>query len=329
MIKQAAYSERIGEDKVKCNLCPAECLLKNDQKGICQCRYNREGELVTDNYGELVTLAIDPIEKKPLYHFYPTSDILSTGPNGCNLKCINCQNWTISQKRVRTSYLSPEALLKETKKSNTIGIAFTYTEPVIWYEYIMDTAPLLKEAGLKTVLVSNGYINPEPLDDLLEYVDAVNVDLKGIRQEFYKKVCKGKLDPVLDTIKKIAASKTHLEITNLIIPTLNDSEEDMIKLFDFVASVSNMIPLHLSAYHPDHKLNIPRTPVETLLRAHDLAQERLKYVFIGNVAIEGSGDSFCPNCNSILIERSGFYTKIMGMNDSKCSECGAETGIIR
>jgi len=329
MIKQAAYSERIGEDKVKCNLCPAECLLKNDQKGICQCRYNREGELVTDNYGELVTLAIDPIEKKPLYHFYPTSDILSTGPNGCNLKCINCQNWTISQKRVRTSYLSPEALLKETKKSNTIGIAFTYTEPVIWYEYIMDTAPLLKDAGLKTVLVSNGYINPEPLDNLLEYVDAVNVDLKGICQKFYKKVCKGKLDPVLDTIKKIAASKTHLEITNLIIPTLNDSEEDMIKLFDFVASVSNMIPLHLSAYHPDHKLNIPRTPVETLLRAHDLAQERLKYVFIGNVAIEGSGDSFCPNCNSILIERSGFYTKIMGMNDSKCSECGAETGIIR
>jgi len=329
VIKPAAYSEKIGEDKVKCNLCPVECLLKINQKGICQCRFNRGGELVTDNYGELVTLAIDPIEKKPLYHFYPASEILSTGPNGCNLKCINCQNWTISQKKVETRFLSPEALLKEAKRSNTIGVAFTYTEPVIWYEYIMDTAPLLKNEGLKTVLVSNGYINPQPLDDLLEYVDAVNVDLKGICQEFYKKICKGKLDPILETIRRIAGSKTHLEITNLIIPTLNDSEEDMINLFDFVASVSEMIPLHLSAYHPGYKLDIPHTPLETLLRARELAREKLKYVFIGNVAIEGAGDTYCANCDNKLIERNGYFTKILGMNNTKCAKCGSESGIIR
>ncbi len=329
MIKTAAYSKKISEEKVQCLLCPAECRLKFGQRGICRSRFNKEGELVTDNYGELVTLAIDPIEKKPLYHFYPTSEILSTGPNGCNLKCINCQNWTISQTKIETRFLSPEALLEEIKKTKSMGIAFTYTEPVIWYEYIMDTAPLLKEEGFKTVLVSNGYINPEPLDDLLEYVDAINVDLKGIRQKFYKKVCKGRLKPVLDTIKKVAGSKTHLEITNLIIPTLNDSEEDMIKLFDFIASVSDMIPLHLSAYHPNHKLNIPRTPVETLLRARELARERLKYVFIGNVAIPEASDSFCPNCNNKLIERNGYYTKILGLDNSKCSVCDTETGIIR
>lgn len=329
MIKSAAYSEKVGEDKVKCNLCPAECLLDEGQRGICQCRFNQNGELITDNYGELVTLAIDPIEKKPLYHFYPASEILSTGPNGCNLKCINCQNWTISQKKVETRFLSPEALVYEAKRSNTIGIAFTYTEPVIWYEYIMDTAFLLKNEGLKTVLVSNGYINPKPLGDLLEYVDAVNVDLKGICHDFYKKVCKGKLDPVLNTIKKIAESKTHLEITNLIIPTLNDSEEDMINLFDFVASVSEMIPLHLSAYHPDHKLDIPRTPIATLLRARELAQERIKYVYVGNVSLHEASDTFCPNCNNKLIERNGFSTRILGMNNTKCGACEVETGIIR
>ncbi len=329
MIKAAAYFEKVGVEKVKCNLCPAECLLEFGQRGICQSRFNQDGKLVTDNYGELVTLAIDPIEKKPLYHFYPASEILSTGPNGCNLKCINCQNWTISQTKIRTNFLTPEGLMEETKKTNSIGIAFTYTEPVIWYEYIMDCAPLLKKAGLKTVLVSNGYINPEPLDDMLEYIDAINIDLKGICPEFYKKVCKGKLDPVLDTIKRVADSKSHLEITNLIIPTLNDSENDMIKLFDFIASLSDMIPLHLSAYHPDHKLNIPRTPVETLLRARNLAQERLKYVFIGNANIADASDSFCPNCNNKLIERTGFSTNIIGLNDTICSDCNTESGIIR
>lgn len=329
MIKPAAYAEKLEGGKVVCHLCPAECKLTEGKVGICRCRFNRNGELLVDNYGELVTLAIDPIEKKPLYHFYPTADILSTGPNGCNLGCVYCQNWTISQKKTKTTFLTPEQLVEAAKQHKSIGVAFTYTEPMIWYEYIMDTATLLRKAGLKTVLVSNGYINPEPLEDLVGVMDAINIDLKSMRADFYKKICKGKLEPVLHNIRRVAESEVHLEVTNLIIPTLNDSDQDLNDLVDFVASVSDMIPLHFSAYRPDYKLTIEATPIAAMLKARDVAQKKMKYVYLGNVLLDGCSDTFCPNCNRLLIQRSGYHTSVVGLKEGRCVACGFETGIVQ
>lgn len=328
MIKTASYYEKIDNNKVICHLCPAECRLTEGKAGICGNRFNRNGKLLTDNYGELVTIAVDPIEKKPLYHYYPTYDILSTGPNGCNFACLNCQNWTISQTKVKTISVSPEKLVDIARQHNTFGVAFTYTEPFIWFEYILDCAPLLKKAGLKVVLVSNGYINEKPLDDILQYIDAINVDLKSMRPDFYKQVCKGKVEPVLNNIKKIAASKTHLELTNLIIPQKNDSDEDLNELVDFIADISESIPLHFSAYHPDYKMNIPPTPLETILRAKSIAQKKLKYVYVGNIVTKDGANTYCPECHNLLIQRTGYTTEIIGLENSKCTSCQFETGII-
>ncbi len=329
MIKSAQYYEKLDDQIVRCTLCPAYCKLTDGKVGICGSRLNKGGELVTDNYGELVTIAVDPIEKKPLYHFYPGKDILSTGANGCNFACINCQNWTISQRKVRTMYFPPERLVESAKQHGSIGVAFTYTEPMIWFEYLMDTMPLLRKAGLKTVLVTNGYINPEPLRELVKYVDAMNIDLKGIRPEFYLKVCKGKLEPVLDTIRFVKQSGVHLELTNLIIPDRNDSDDDLSALVDFVASVSTDIPLHLSAFHPDYELDTHPTPMATLLRAREIAQSKLQYVYIGNARIEGGSDTFCPQCGRLLIGRDGYSVEIKGLNGSICDGCNYDTGIVQ
>ncbi len=328
MLKEAAFYQSIADDKLQCLLCPAECKLAEGQVGICG-RFPKQGKLYTDNYGEAVTLAVDPIEKKPLYHFCPTANIVSTGPNGCNLGCLHCQNWTISQSKTHTTYIDPRSLVEVAGQHGSIGVAFTYTEPIIWYEYIMDTAPLLHEAGYKVVLVTNGYINTGPLSHLLEHIDAANIDLKGMRPEFYKKVCKGKLEPVLETIRTVAASHVHLELTNLLIPGKNDSDEDITRLVEFVASISNEIPLHLSAYHPQYKLNVEATPADTMLRAFSIAQSKLKHVFLGNVALTDGSDTACASCGHKLIRRSGYRTEIVGLDGSKCSNCGAETGIVR
>ncbi|MFZ5980274.1 MAG: AmmeMemoRadiSam system radical SAM enzyme [Candidatus Zixiibacteriota bacterium] len=327
MIKKAAYFERVGEDKVICRLCPFHCRLTPDKKGICKSRYNRDGELVTDNYGELVTLAVDPIEKKPLYHFYPGTNILSTGPNSCNFHCQFCQNWSISQNKTGTQFVSPETLVETALSHNSIGVAFTYTEPLMWFEYIMDVAPLLREKNLKVVLVTNGFIDPEPLEELVPLVDAANVDLKSMNPVFYRKICKGKLEPILKNIERLAASKVHLELTNLLIPGLNDSVEEVGKLADFVAGLSDMIPLHFSAYHPDYKMEIRATSPHTLFKARERARMRLKYVFLGNIGTSDGSNSICPSCGHLLVERKGYQTVVSGVKNGLCVNCGFVTGI--
>jgi len=327
MIKTAAYFDRMEDNKVICRLCPANCRLTDGKRGICRSRYNRGGELVTDNYGELVTLAIDPIEKKPLYHFYPGTDIVSTGPNCCNLGCRHCQNWQISQKETHTEYTSPEDLVTAARRYNSIGVAFTYTEPIVWYEYIMDVAPLLREIGLKVVLVTNGYINPEPLEKLLAVTDAMNIDIKGMNPSFYKRVCKGKLEPVLQTARQSFAAGVHVEITNLIIPYENDSDEQIGQLVTFVASISETIPLHFSAYYPSYQMNHEATPAATMLRARDIAARSLKYVFLGNITVPGASDTLCPGCGRVLIERTGYRITVTGVEKGECTACGCRTGI--
>lgn len=325
----AAYIETLSDSIVRCRLCPANCRIKPGNRGLCRSRFNDNGRLRTDNYGELVTVAVDPIEKKPLYHFHPGAQILSTGANCCNLACRHCQNWTISQQTVPTSFCSPEQLAALAVDHKTLGVAFTYTEPMVWFEFIRDTAPLLREAGQKVVLVSNGYINPEPLAELAPLIDAANIDLKGIRPEFYRRVCKGKIEPILHTIRFLYEQGVHLEITNLIIPDENDGAEDLHDLVDFVASVSPRLPLHLSAYHPDFQMDNPSTPIEKLREAQAIASAKLAYVFLGNVGAPGAGNTVCPDCGNLLLERRGWKPDIVGIEDGCCRRCGSKTDIIQ
>lgn len=284
MLKEASYYQGLEDDRVKCELCPNECLIGEGKRGSCGVRENREGKLYTLIYGEATSVALDPIEKKPLYHFYPGNYILSLGTRGCNFHCPFCQNYSISQGYTHpTQKITPEEAVDRAKELNSFGIAYTYNEPFIWYEFVFDTAKLAKKAGLKNVLVTNGYVKREPLEKILPFIDAMNIDIKSIEEEFYRKVCKGKLTPVLSVAKR-ANGVCHIEITNLIIPTLNDSEENFTKLVDWiVTNLGREVPLHFSRYFPHYQMNIPPTPLSTLKRAEAVALKRLKYVYLGNV----------------------------------------------
>lgn len=328
MQKEALFYTKLEQNKVKCELCPVGCVIASGKRGVCLGRKNVDGRLIAANYGQAVSIAIDPIEKKPLYHFYPGSDIFSTGPNGCNLRCRNCQNWAISQQQVHTDFLSAEDVVDIAARNDSIGIAYTYTEPLIWYEYLLDVAKLVREAGMVNVLVTNGYINPKPLEKLLPLINAMNVDLKAIEDRFYGDVCKGSVRPVLDTIQAVFKGGCHLEITNLIIPTLNDSEEAVKKLVDWIAGISDRIPLHFSRYFPDYQMNIPPTPITTLSKAYQIGKEKLKYVYVGNAHIDGASDTRCPNCGNILIQRERYTTQITGILDRKCRKCGSPVDVI-
>jgi len=329
MIHEALHFIRLNDNRVECQLCPAFCRLRPGQRGICHSRYNDGGTLLTDNFGETVTIAVDPIEKKPLYHFLPGTDILSIGPNGCNLSCRHCQNWQISQEETRTVYIAPERLPEIALEHGSVGVAYTYTEPMIWYEYILEAAPLVKKAGLVNVMVSNGYINPGPLESLLPLIDAYNIDLKGMKPEFYRRVCKGKLEPVLDVIRILTASRAHLEVTYLVIPGLNDGDEDFHALTDFLADCNPLIPLHFSAYHPSYKLDNPPTPRKTLERAYAMAKKRLSHVFVGNMEIRGCSDTCCPACGQTQVERNWYSVRVSGVTaDGNCAKCGRKSDMI-
>ena len=323
----ALYWKKLDKGRVKCLLCPFECALADGKIGICRGKQNIGGELFAINYGRTTSLNMDPIEKKPLYNFYPGTDILSIGPNSCNLGCDFCQNYFISQQSYPTQAISPEEAAEIAESKMSIGIAYTYTEPLVWYEYVLDTSKIARDKGLKNVLVTNGTINPEPLEELLPFIDAMNIDIKSMDPRFYRKVCKGMLDPVLETTRRSAA-KTHVEITNLIIPGLNDSEEMFEKLTDFLAGVDPWIPLHFSRYHPDYKQTAPPTPMETLYRAADIASKKLKYVYIGNVSTESHNQTRCPECGKTIIERSGYIVLKVAVTGGRCDYCGAETKIV-
>lgn len=283
-MKEALFYKKSGGNKVHCLLCPKSCIIEEEKSGFCGVRKNNSGRLDSVIYNKTTGIALDPIEKKPLYHFHPHEFILSLGARGCNLACVFCQNWHISQaKDARLEDITSAQLIAEAKRLKSFGIAYTYNEPLIWYEFVFDTAKLAKEQGLKNVLVTNGYINPEPLEDLLPYIDAMNIDLKAMDNEFYKNICKGALNPVLDTIKR-ARQNCHIEITNLVIPGLNDTDEQIEKLTDWIFENTGAdTPLHFSRYFPRFKLDLPPTQLDTLKRAESIARKKLKYVYLGNV----------------------------------------------
>jgi pyruvate formate lyase activating enzyme len=324
---QAKYYTK-DKDKIKCLLCPNYCIIADGKVGRCFGRKNISGKLYAINYGEVISMSLDPIEKKPLYHFYPGSKIISVATYGCNLLCPFCQNWEISHQTVPGRYFEPKSLLETAMHPDSIGISYTYTEPLIWFEYLMDICPLVKKAGLQNVLVTNGMINEEPLRELLPYIDAMNIDLKSIRPEFYDGFIKGNLPTVLNTIK-ISKSACHIELTNLLIPTKNDSIDDMTELVNFVASLGRDTVLHFSRYFPHYKLNIPATPTETLSRAYEIAKKKLDYVYIGNVAgLANGNNTYCPKCSNLLIARGYFSAKIKGIKDGACNQCSRKVDIV-
>jgi len=284
-MKEAMYWTSEGKT-VKCSLCPQNCCITEDNIGFCRVRRNLDGKLYSLNYGKVSSIALDPIEKKPLNRFYPGMKVLSIGTLGCNLKCSFCQNWSIAHADPATIDTDPEHIVQkaiELKDDGNIGVAFTYNEPSIWYEFIYDTAKLSSKAGLKNILVTNGFISKEPLEEILPYIHAMNIDVKSFSENFYKDICKGNLDDVKRTVE-VSSSKCHVEITTLVVPGLNDNPEEIEQLASWLGGINTEIPLHLSRFFPNYKMkDINSTPRETLEKLKEIAQRHLKYVYIGNV----------------------------------------------
>ncbi|HUV09327.1 MAG TPA: AmmeMemoRadiSam system radical SAM enzyme [Spirochaetia bacterium] len=314
------YFKKSEDGKIQCLLCPHTCVIAPDRHGRCRVRFNRRGELDLPYYGKLSAVSVDPIEKKPLYHFHPGSPILSVGFFGCSFRCPFCQNYDISQKTdssIRST--SPETLVDLAEQKNSFGIAYTYSEPLIHYEYVLETAVLARRRGLKNVLVSNGFINPGPAEELLDNLDAANIDLKTFDPEFYSREIGGELEAVKRFLRQ-AAGRIHIEVTTLVIPTKNDSEKEIEEMARFISDISPTIPYHLSCYYPTYKYSIPATEPGTVRRLAEAARRHLTFVYLGNVGFEGS-NTYCPSCSNLLIRRMGYSTRVLGIERGQCIQC--------
>lgn len=325
---EAMHYKQLGDKIVQCQLCPNRCTLPNLARGLCGVRINLEGELYSLVYGKPVAVHIDPIEKKPFSHFLPGTTAFSISTAGCNLGCIFCQNWQISQAKPEEAdhyNFDPEKIVEMAIEAKSPTIAYTYTEPTVFYEYMLATAKLAKKKGLRNVMHSCGYINPGPLKELLKYMDACNIDLKGFSEDYYQKMCYGHLDPVLKTIKVVKQSGVWLEITNLVIPGKNDDPKMIRSMCRWIKeNVGPDVPLYFSAFYPQYKLTgVPPTPVETLEKAYAIAKEEgLNYVYIGNVYGHLKENTYCPRCGKILIKRMGYAIEENNIVDGKCKFCG-------
>jgi len=325
----ARYWEKVKEGVVHCLLCPRSCVLSGGQRGICTVRINKNGNLYTLGYGDPVTINIDPIEKKPFFHVAPGEPVFSLAVAGCNMRCLFCQNWQISQSKpdeTQNYYLSPEEVVDLTIKNNCKFIAYTYTEPTVFYEYMLDIAKIARQKGIKNTMHTCGYINPEPLKELLKYMDAVNVDLKGFTEEFYAKIgMMAQLQPVLATLETIRERGVWLEITNLVIPGFND---DPVKIKEMCVWIKDNlgedVPLHFSRFMPSFRLqSLPPTPIEKLQEACKIAGDvGLKYVYIGNVPGNQAENTYCPACGKIVVKRIGYRILEDNIKDGKCKFCG-------
>jgi len=329
MKKEALLYQKIEAGKVRCLLCAHNCVIPESSFGICGVRKNEKGILYTHVYGEVIASHVDPIEKKPLYHFLPGSTSFSIATIGCNFKCGFCQNWEISQvskrDRAQNTYeIKPEEVIRETKKHGCKSISYTYTEPTIFFEYALDVAKLAKKEGIYNNFVTNGFMTRDCLDTIKPYLDAANVDLKSYNDDFYKKVCKARLEPVKDSIVYMKKLGIWVEVTTLLIPGENDSDKELDELAAFLAGVGKDIPWHISRFHPDYQFNeYPSTPIESLTRARDLGKKHgLKYIYLGNVA-EGN-DTNCHNCKALLVKRGYMDTERNAVKNGKCPSCGAK-----
>jgi pyruvate formate lyase activating enzyme len=330
-MKEAMLYEKLSDGKVKCNLCNHRCTIKDGSFGICGVRQNVEGSLNTLVYDRIIASHIDPIEKKPLFQFYPGSRAYSIATVGCNFKCKHCQNADISQLPVeRKGYVAgekmgPVEIAEAAHSSGCQSIAYTYTEPTIFFELAYETSRRACDSGIKNLFVSNGYMSPEALEKIAPYLDGINIDLKAFTEEFYKEICGARLGPVLDTIRLAKNLGIWVEVTTLVIPTLNDSEDELRQIAEFLRDVDVSIPWHISQFYPTYQMtNLPRTPVETLHKAREIGREiGLHYVYEGNVPGAGNENTYCHQCGALLIERWGYSIIKNTIKDGRCPSCEA------
>jgi pyruvate formate lyase activating enzyme len=329
-MKEAMFYEKLDEKKVRCFLCGHHCHIKEGKRGICSVRKNMDGTLYSLVYGKVISMNVDPIEKKPLFHFLPASTSFSIATVGCNFRCEHCQNSEISQyprehEDIPGRSVTPEDIVEAAAVSGCESISYTYTEPTIFFEFAYDCAKLAHQKGIKNVFVSNGYTSPEATRTIAPYLDGNNIDLKG-NDDFYKEICGARLEPVKETIRLMKELGVWVEVTTLIIPDHNDSDKDLRDIAEFLASVDPSIPWHVTQFYPTYHLtDKPKTSVKTLRRAREIGFEAgLKYVYEGNVPGEGGENTYCPNCRELLIGRFGFRIGEIRMLDGKCLKCGTE-----
>lgn len=328
MTREALLYEKLPDNKVRCFLCNHNCLIPESSRGICGVRKNDKGTLLTLVYDKIIARHLDPIEKKPLFHFLPGSRSYSIATAGCNLKCSFCQNSDISQMPVDHGHISgesisPEALVDEAEAGNAATIAYTYTEPTIFYELARETAVIAASRGLKNIFISNGYMSEKCLEDISGYLHGANIDLKAFNDQFYRQQCGARLEPVLNTIKRMVEMRIWIEITTLLIPGLNDSEEELTQLAEFIAAQSTDIPWHISRFHPTYRMtNVPATPSERIHRAKQIGYSAgLRYVYTGNIPGDEGEKTCCHNCGNLLIDRYGFSINFNNMRKDRCPMC--------
>ena len=353
-LKEARYYETLDNNKVWCTLCPHDCHIPDGARGACSVRYNHGGKLYTLVYDKVIAREVNPIEKKPLFHFYPGSFAYSISTVGCNLRCSFCQNWEISQwpkdhlpkhlvsdddvpepicphllkleQQIAGETVTPELIVESAVRTGCLSVSYTFTEPTIFYELAFDTAVIAKQQGLKNNFISNGFINEAPLRELATVLDAANIDLKFFKEESYRRISRARLQPILEAIRLYHELGVWLEITTLVIPGVNDSDEELTQIAEFICSVSETIPWHVSAYYPAYKMfNHPPTSTSTLRRARNIGfAAGLRYVYEGNVPGEGGENTYCYQCNKLLIERFGFSVRFNHITNNCCPACGAQ-----
>ncbi len=326
-MREALFFEELEEDKVRCELCPHHCVLKSGEIGACKVRKNVKGVLYSLNYGMVSSAAMDPIEKKPLFHFHPGEEIFSVGSWGCNMRCPFCQNWEISQQKPRVRSFSPQQLVSIAQGNGSFGIAYTYSEPTMWFEYVLDCARAALKEGLANVIVTNGFLEEQPFKLLTQYFSAMNIDLKSFNPDYYRKVLGGERDVVMRNIQTACEAGVHVEVTNLIVPGDNDSAREMEELTTWLASVNRSIPLHISRYYPNYKYDLPPTDLDKMEELYQVAREHLDYVYVGNVPGVHE-DTVCPECGQTVIKRDGYSVEIVGLDENgKCTNCGHKIAV--
>lgn len=327
-MKAAILYKKINGNRIQCQLCPHRCTLIDGQLGVCRVRKNIDGELYSLNYDRVAATHLDPIEKKPLYHFLPGSSSFSLATMGCNFSCKFCQNHSLSvvveESAIHGDPITPEQLVATARKHRAASISYTYSEPTIYFELMLETARLAREAGMKNVIITNGYMTPEALEMIAPYLDAANVDIKAFSEDFYLKYCGGRLMPVLETVKAMKKKGVWVEITTLLIPGVNTDKKEINDLASFIAGVDTGMPWHISRFFPQHRLlDIPITPTEAIYRALETGKRLgIKYLYGGNITSDEWSDTDCPGCGALLIERSGYQVSLVHLQQGKCDQCG-------
>lgn len=332
-MREALFYEEFPDEyehhTIRCTLCPHFCVLKPGQAGLCKVRNNDHGVMYSLNYGRIASISMDPIEKKPLYHFHPGQQILSVGSWGCNFRCPWCQNWEIAQEKPTTQNVYADRLIDIAINRESDGIAFTYNEPLVWFEFILDSTRMANANGLYNVLVTNGFVNEEPFQLLLQTVNAMNIDLKGFDPKWHKKRCGGDVEVVKQNILRAHQEDVHIEITTLIIPGENDDERTLRQQFEWLASISQDIPLHLSRYYPAYQFQKPATDASLMLNLHKIAREYLHHVYLGNLPDQEFSHTRCVSCSHLLISRVGYEIQMTGVNErGDCTQCGKKQNLI-